>query len=389
MTRQLPEGMAEAFAGSNVDARLQYNIWYDGRLVETDVPVGAWSTDWDVTRQVVGQTKATIIDEDGELTPWGVADPLGVAGSMLQTQLTAGGVSINVGFQRITNSEPEETWRIVGGKLIWVPGAAAIPVTAQDLTVMASGSRFMAPERVPTGATVVSEVQRLLRGIMDVIVASTLTDRAVPSSIAYKEDRMDAIEDLVKGIDGACRVTGGGQFEIYDPNLETNVFDIYGGDEGQLINLRRSLNVDGLYNAVVSQNTLDGGQEIQGIAAETSGPLRLDGPHGRWPLFRSAPFATTQAQISADATTALKNRVKQRAAILPLKTTLNPAIEVGDWVTAHLPIVTGETVSIPGRVRYVGWSGDGNGIDAMDLKIATRLADMEAVSTKIRSSQWV
>jgi hypothetical protein len=58
-------------------------------------------------------------------------------------------------------------------------------------------------------------------------------------------------------------------------------------------------------------------------------------------------------------------------------------------VTAHLPIVTGETVSIPGRVRYVGWSGDGNGIDAMDLKIATRLADMEAVSTKIRSSQWV
>ena len=389
MARILPDGMAEAFAGSTADARLQFNVWYDGRLVATDVPVANWSQDWDRARQIVGQTKATIIDEDGTLTPWGVNDALGVAGPMLQTQLTAGGTSLNIGHQRITASEPEETWRIVGGKLIWVPGAATVPVEAQDLTCMASGSRFMAPEVPPAGATVFGEIRRLLRGIMDVIFEPTLADRNVPASMVYKEDRMDAVEDLAKGISAACRVTGGGVFEVYDPELEVSVFDIKSGQEGQLINVRRSLSVDGLYNAVVSQNTLDGGREIQGVAVETSGPLRLDGPHGRWPTFRSAPFATTQAQIDADAATALKNRAKTRSVLLPIRTTLNPAIEVGDWVTVQLPIITGETVTIPGRVQYVGWSGDGNGISAMDLKIMTRLADMQAVSEKIRTATWL
>jgi hypothetical protein len=103
--------MAEAFAGSTADARMQFNVWYDGRLVAADVPVANWSQDWDRTRQIVGQTKATVLDDDGTLTPWGVGDALGVAGSILQTQLTAGGTSINVGYQRITASEPEETSR--------------------------------------------------------------------------------------------------------------------------------------------------------------------------------------------------------------------------------------------------------------------------------------
>jgi hypothetical protein len=389
MARILPEGMAEAFAGSTADARMQFNVWYDGRLVAADVPVANWSQDWDRTRQIVGQTKATVLDDDGTLTPWGVGDALGVAGSILQTQLTAGGTSINVGYQRITASEPEETWRVVGGKLVWVPGTATVPVEAQDLTVMASGSRFMAPEVPPSGATVFSEIRRLLRGIMDVIFEPTLTDRNVPTGIVYKEDRMDAIEDLAKGVNAACRVTGGGQFEVYDPEREVSVFDITSGQEGQLINVRRSLSVEGLYNAVISQNTLDGGREIQGVATEASGPLRLDGPHGRWPAFRSAPFATTQAAIDADARTALTNRAKTRNVLLPLRTTLNPAIEVGDWVTVELPIITGETVTIPGRVQYVGWSGDGSGISAMDLKIMTRLADMQAVSEKIRTATWL
>ncbi|QGJ88140.1 minor tail protein [Arthrobacter phage Edmundo] len=386
--RQLPEGMAEALAGSSVGARIQFNVWYNGDLIAGDVPVGAWSADWDSTQQIVATTSATVLDEDGTLTPWAVDDALGVAGPMLQTQLVVGDTSINVGFQRITESEPEETWRIVGGRLIWVPGAATIPVTAQDLTVMASGSRFMAPERVPLNATVFSEVRRLLRGITDVIIAPTLVDRSVPRTLVYKEDRMDAIEDLIKGIDGAHRMAGGGQFEIYDPSVETSVFEIRGGDEGQLINLKRKLSIEGLYNAVISQNTLDGGQEIQGVAVEDSGPLRLDGPHGRWPTFRSAPFAETQDAINRDAKTALANRVKSRTVVLPLRTTLNPAIEVGDWVTARLPILTGQEVSIPGRVSSISWAGDGNGIGSMELKIVTKLADMEAVSRLIRGTTW-
>ncbi|ATW59943.1 minor tail protein [Arthrobacter phage Waltz] len=386
--RQLPDGMAEALAGSTADARIQFNIWYGEDLTMTDIPAGAWSTEWDSTRQVVASTSVTVLDEDGTMTPWAVDDNLGVAGPMLQTQLIVGDTSVNVGMQRITQAEPEETWRIVGGRLQWVPGAATIPITAQDLTVVAAGSRFMAPEKPPANATVFSEVRRLLRGITDVIIAPTLVDVNVPTSMIYEDQRMDAIEDLVKGVNGACRMAGGGQFEIYDPTVETSVFEIRGGDEGQLINLKRKLSIDGLYNAVISQNTLDGGQEIQGVAVEDSGPLRLDGPHGRWPLFRSAPFATTQDAINKDARTALANRIKTRTVVLPLRTTLNPAVEVGDWVTAKLPIVTGQEVSIKGRVSTVSWSGDGSGVGSMNLKLVTKLSDMQAVSQLIRGTTW-
>lgn len=389
MARTLPDGMVEALAGSTVDAAVQFNIWYGGQVVVPNVPVGAWGLEWDITRQVMGQAKATVIDETATLAPWGLADPLGVAGPKLQTVFTAGGTSIPLGFQRITRSDPEETYRVLGGGLYWVPGGATIPLQADDLTYVAAGNKLMAPETAKSGGTCFSEIQRLLTGIMDVIFDPALTDVAVPAAITYKDERMDAVEDLVyKGLNAECRMTGGGQLYVYKPTTAP-VWTVNPGAEGQFIRVQRTLLVDKLYNITVSTNTTDAGAEIQGIAQETSGPLRVDGEHGRWPYRRQAPFAQTQAAIDADAATTQRNNIAGRTAIIPVQTTINPAIETGDWVTLNMPLVTGEIAAINGKVLNMALTGDGAGITDMKLKVQVPSADMQAISAKIRNSSWL
>lgn len=389
MARTLPDGMAEALAGSTVDASVQFNVWYNGQVVVPNLPVGSWGLDWDLSRQVMGQAKATVIDETSTLAPWGLDDYLGVAGSMLQTVLTAGGVSLPLCYQRITRSDPEETYRVLSGGLVWVPGGATIPVQADDLTYVAAGNKLMAPEAAKSGGTCFSEIRRLLTGVIDVIFDGALTDVAVPAAITYKDERMDAVEDLIyKGLGAECRMTGGGQLYVYKPTTSP-VWTVSPGAEGQFIRVQRTLLVDKLYNITVSTNTTDAGAEIQGIAQEASGPLRVDGPHGRWPYRRQAPFAQTQAAINADAASTQKNNVAGRTAIIPLQTTINPAIETGDWVTVQMPLVTGDVASINGKVLSMTLTGEGSGITDMKLKVQVLSADLQAISAQIRNTSWL
>lgn len=388
--RTLPEGMAEALVGSG-SARLQFDIWYDGQLVKEDIPVGQWGQSFDRSRQIVGNTSCTVLDEDGSLTPWGVDDALGVGGARLHTRLFVGETSVTLSQQRITDSDPEETWRLTGDGLQWIPGSSTIPVVAHDLTVMAVGSKFIASEAPLAGGTCLSEIRRLLSGIMDVSVSSALTakDRAVPSEVVYKDERMDAVEDLVAAMGLMARVNASAQYELYDPTDETVAKRIEGGELGSLIRISRSQRIDGLYNAVRSNNTLADGREIAQTAYEATGPLAWDGPHGRWPMRRKANFATTDTSLLADATTTLRNRVLNRGVLIPVRVTLDPALEVGDWVEVMAPLPTGDAMALPGSIEKIDYSGSGSVPVGMDIVVACKMSAIQTASEKIRASRWL
>lgn len=393
MARILPSGMADALRSSAGDVRCAFNIWYGGKLIFPDVAVRSWSLGWDSTRQVMGQGRFDILDPDALLLPWAYDDALSVGGGMVQTKLISGGASVDLGFQRITRSTPDENWNLIEdpttGKKTWISGTHTIQIDADDKTTMVATSTFLAPETPPAGATVFSEIRRITSGLMDVIIDPALTDRSVPATVVYKDNRMDAVQQLADAIDAGLRAAGGGQLSVYK-RPTTSIWTIAGGShDAQLVKAKRSALYSGLYNGVVSRNTLADGSEIQGIALQRGGPLDWDGPHGHVPFIHQANFATDQASINNDARSMLATLARRRAVSIPFTALLNPAIETGDMATLMLPIVDGTEQPLTGIISAISIGGT-SGVDAeMSGTLDVTDAAIAAVGQINRVRKWL
>lgn len=390
--RTLPDGMADALRSSAGDVRCAFNIWYGGKLIFPDVAVRSWNLNWDITRQVMGQGRFEIIDPDAMLLPWSYDDALSVGGGMIQTKLIAGSTSVDLAFQRITRSTPDENWSLyetTAGKKTWIAGTHIIQIDADDRTTMVASNNFLAPETAPTGATVFSEIRRITTGSIDVIIDPALTDRAVPATVVYKDSRMDSVQQLADAIDAGLRVAGGGQLSVYK-RPTTSSWTIAGGShDAQLVKAKRSALYSGLYNGVVSRNTLADGSELQGIALQRGGPLDWDGPHGHVPYIHQANFATTQAAINQDAQTMLSTLMRRRASSIPFSASLNPAVETGDMATLMLPIFDGTEQPVQGIISAVSIGGT-SGVEAkMDYALDVTDAAIAAVGQTNRSRKWL
>lgn len=395
--RTVPADIDTALVGSRAGEGILAHSWYDGQVVAADLPVEEWSVSWDASRQVQGQLDLTVRDPDGALAPWAVDDPLGVGGSRLQVVYRlASGATVDLGWFRITGADPEEEWRtyrvndstatgdgelaFFKERLEWVSGGAVVPVSADELTRQASIERFLAPESPPIGASVLSEVRRLLDGIMTVTVASGVVDAPVPRSVVYEQERMDAVEDLLDRIGCSHRMTGFGQFEVY-PNVRTDpVWQVAGGDDGVLIRVGRSQRLDGLYNGAVSEGEDAQNRPLIGRWFEEGGPLRWGGPHGRYPVFHSATgLLKTQQAVNADARTRLSSVVSQRSVVLQVWCLPHPGLQVGDWVVVANPTVAGRAVPLGGVVRQMRLSGSASGVEPMELAVECSFTDVQAV----------
>lgn len=379
--RTLPAGMLDALRGSASDVSMVFNIWYNQQLVYPNVPVSQWSINWDKTRQTMGQGTFSFLDPDGLLLPWSYSDPLSVGGGMVQAKLICGGSSVDLAFQRIVRSEPAETWRLYEstGTKTWVAGTHVIGIQGDDLTTVVSGNRFISPETPPAGATVFSELARVCKPYMNVIIDSALTDRSVPSTIVYKGDRMATVQQLVDAIGAGMRTTGGGQLYVYKPST-ASVWTVLGGShDANLVNAKRSTLYAGLYNGVVSRNTLPNGTEVQALAVQSGGDLDWNGPHGHVVYEHQASFATDQASCQSDAQTTLTSLIRTRASTIPFTATLHPGIETGDLVTIMMPIFDGTEQPLPGTISSVTIHGTG-GVDAtMDYTVDVLDTDIQAV----------
>lgn len=389
---QISDLALSALTGSRVDDRVVATVWYGGEVVVESLPVSKWSIEADGTpgAQIQRRIQLDVTDVDGKLAPWALNDPLGVAGPRIHLSYRFGGEGyaneiVDIGRFRTTKSAPVQRWRkyeLPSGdyEIRWVSSGATIPVSAQDLTQVASKARFMAPESPPSGATVVSEVRRLLTGIMPVTVHPDVDDVSVPVTTIYETERMDAIDDLVDRIACAYRMTGDGQLEIYPTAATDPVWEIAGGDGGALIELQQSQSVDGLYNATVVEGTAGlNGLPLRKIATEDDGPLRFNGPHWQVPLFYSSTFLTTQAQVDAEAVRLLAGRIQDRSVTLNIECLPHPALQIGDTVRVFAPSVSGSQVPLDGIVRTFRLSGSTEGVDPMTLTVECPYEAVQAV----------
>ena len=383
--RFMSETALSALTGSRVDERVRAHIWYDGQVVAPDLDLADWQVSSDGSRQVRTQTSLTVVDPDGILTPWGVDDALGVGGARAQLIYEiSGGETVDLGFFRITGSDPAENWNLKNGA-VWVSGGATIPVQADDLTTIAVADRLLSAESPKAGATVLSEVRRLLNGIMPVTVAAGVTDRAVATTTVYERERMDAVEDLLKSISCTHRMTGDGQLEVYPAAVAAPVWEIAGGDDGVMISVRRSQSSSALYNAAVAIGATPDGRQLVARAFELSGPLRWEGPHWRRTYFQdSSGILTTQSAVEAAVKSVLAGQLRGRTVDLQVTCLPHPGLQPGDAVSVSVPTVTGEAMSLVGVVRTTSLRGTAAGVSPMTMTVECAYEDVQAVAAAIR-----
>lgn len=386
--RTLSAGMLDALAGSVPDARVVVYAWYDGKLAERDpLDLSNWSIQWSGGDQNLIQGKAsfTVNDPSGRLAPWGFDEPLSTAGSKLQVSFVSGTESVDLGWYAVSGNAPTEQWRTAGPLAQWVAAGASIPVEADDLTLLVDDAKFVAPESPPAGATVISEVRRLLQGICPVTVADGVVDAPVPASIVYKDSRLAPVFDLVKSIGCRYRMDGAGQLEVYPLGKKPPVWTIQGRDGGALVSVNRTQSRRDLINGVLSTSS-DPSLEIRQLATITVGPLRWDGPLGRKVTYHTA-LADSAEGVQADAVSVLENSTVTRTVPLSVLCKPHPGIQIGDWVRVAQPVINGQEYPLDGPVSGVTLKGSAAGVDAMNLTVECSLADVQAVGLHVRRNR--
>lgn len=384
--RQLSPAMIEAIQGSVPNARVTASAWYDGVLREPDLPISTWSIAWDGADNTLIQGKAsvTVTDPTGRLAPWGFDEPLSAAGSRLLLTFRCGSEAVDLGWFTISDNQPTEQWRIVGPTLEWVSGGASIPVQADDLTLLVQDAPFLAPETPPAGATVFSEIRRLLTGICPVSVSAAVMDTAVPASIVYKDDRLAAVQDLARAVNARYRMTGSGSLEVYSLAKTDPVWVIQGGDGGALVSVNRKQARANLLNGVISTSN-DPSTELRALATVTAGPLRWDGPFGR-KIARHNAIATTMNGVQADADTYLANTATLKTLALTVLCKPHPGIQIGDWARIAQPTINGSAYPLDGIVTNVQLKGSSSGVEQMQLIVQCSVADVQAVGLSVRGT---
>jgi hypothetical protein len=402
--RQIDSNTLNALAGSRAGDQVVAYVWYAGSLAYPDpLPVTSWGFSWDITRQVQ-RFDCVVADPDGKLTPWLLEDPLGVGGSRLQVRWDVGAAgSVNMGWYRIAGSVPEERWHSYiitesgrvnpdspippDKKLVMVTGGATISLSAYDFALIAKKDELLAPESPPAGATIVSEIKRLMRDIAPVSTAAGVVDRAVSPSLVYEKDRLDAVQDLCNRISCDYRMNGDGQMEVYPLAQQAPVAVLRGGPEGMLVKVDRAQDMEGLYNRFVVDGTRkvtgpDGSTldiPVRGLAEITAGPLSVNGPHGRVPKAYSSRMITSQQDADDYALEMMQTQIAGLTVDLKVIALPLPHLQQGDWVQVGNPVVNGQEATLTGRVKAMDLRSNGTAPDRMTLTVQCSYADVQAV----------
>lgn len=381
-------------------------VWFDGALAWPDpLHVVSWSRSGSAesSSKIQQQVKLTIADPSGELSPWRFDDVLGVAGTLLQVMYKIGGAGVgNVGWFRVEGNAPEESFTRYTlpeyGLVVpdsetapherdrYVSSGAVVEVDAVDLTIFPDRDKLLAPES-PKGSspTIISEIRRLVDDYFPVVVHPDVVDRPVAKTLVYERERLEAVQDLASRIDARYRMTGDGELEIYPLAPGPVVWRV--APMAGLVSVGRAQSTDGLYNFWLVTGKEDAkGKAVTGSASIMSGPLRVDGPHGRVPFEYSSEMITTTAQAVAYAET-LRVRQEQTLAVeLAVVTAPRPELQAGDRIEVGCPVKEGHVIYIPGEI--VSISSSGSPIPGpTSLRVSCAYADVMAALARTEWAQ--
>lgn len=214
-----------------------------------------------------------------------------------------------------------------GGGVLWAPlgyfriseveqddaAKGPIALTLEDRMSTIIDSRFMAPRQWLQGTSVGSIVDEVVLEIYPnatIIFDDDSNLSELGRSLIAEESRYEVLLTLATGLGKIVYWDGEGRlvFETI-PDEDVPIWVVNAGPGGVMVESKRSLSRDGVYNALVV--TGEGADEITPVRAvaydaQESSPTFFGGPFGQVPRFYSSPFITTQAQAIGAAVNLLR-----------------------------------------------------------------------------------
>lgn len=229
----------------------------------------------------------------------------------------------------------------VGGKFYTI--GSRIELRLADAFRRVQRERFAGPLS-PAGANAWDELG-LLTGLP---LARNVADVAIPRTITYEEDRLDAVHTIGRLLEGTPYMDPNNRLTIESDTWgsETEAFAM--GESGTVTQLTADdLTDEQVYNQVVVRSHDDDQVQVLATAELLTGPLRYGGQFGRVPFFASSEFITTAAEAQAYADTQLPLVSTQQAVPYSIQAIVDPRREVGDVV----PFTTEDGTALVGRIQ--------------------------------------
>lgn len=211
-----------------------------------------------------------------------------------------------------------------------------VTVEAVGMLTLIDEARFVSPFQ-PTG-TFVSTVKDLVEPALTVEIDAALTDRAVPGSLSWDENRLDGLYELLDAWPAVAYVNASGVLYVTTVDATGGTYALTDGTDGTVVQWSSGSTRDGAANVVVARGQTADGTQVQGVAidTETTSPLRYGGSFNPLPVpyYFESPLLTTTAQCAAAARTILARLRRSSARFLSAQLVPNPALQVGDTIPA-------------------------------------------------------
>lgn len=253
---------------------------------------------------------------------------------VFQTEIRAQyGISIdNFTWEWITVG----TFVVTGAKEI---GPGQIQIKGEDRWRRVADARFLRPVR--TSGQHRLAIESLIEAADGRILCTDYSGKtSTHRTSLWERDRDKAIRDLGNaiGVDVFFNPDGAAEIRNTASIAATSVWSIFGGDGGTLIEPRREMNRDKVYNAVVVEGEDASGNVSVRAEAKVSDPaskLLFGAAAGQKPRFFRSSLITTQTQAQNTANSMLA-KVSGVPKSIGIDAFVNPALEAGDTVYVEI-----------------------------------------------------
>lgn len=274
-------------------------------------------------------------DPDGLLAPYGneifIEIGIEIVGQSVEW--------IGLGYYRIDNSEQDDAPR------------GPVRIVGYDRNVGLRDGRIINRVQQFAAGTSIGDIFDDL--VLEVYPSATIefddaTDaETIARNTVVEEDRLKFLMDLAASRGKVMYWNYEGVLRIEDPPSPTvPVFAVNEGHDGVLTKIGRSLNREGIYNAVRAEG--EGTDDVAPVWAivrdnDVDSPTYYYGNFGPVPRYYSSPFITTSAQARTAAESILRKSLGLPYNI-DFQSWVNPALEVNDPVAIkYHPSLLSET----------------------------------------------
>lgn len=303
--------------------------WLGDTLLADDIPVAEGLEEVDRSIPVPERVTLTIPRVDDLGNVWEPSDtehPLASFGQRLRVSLGVEGLNGHVEWL-------QRGWFLIVACEV---SGDEVYVTAEGLLALIDEARLVTPYQPAAGSTFVSVVRDLIEPGLTVDVTNAPSNRSTPTTLAYDEERLGSLMEVLDAWPAEARITSGGYLAIVPAtDSSTSVLTLTDGTGGTVVDWQAATDRDDAYTAVVARGEGADGTQVQGVAKVATGALKDSDRFNPLPVpfFYYSPLLTTNAQCTSAATAILARKSRAGSRRLAVQAVPDPRLEIGDCVT--------------------------------------------------------